>query len=301
MGQQWWEVKVTGHPALEEPLFWRLQSFGCQGTASQLQGQKLTLKAYWYEEQKQLQDLEQMSARLRQDAIAVGSDEVEINWQLVQEEDWAKSWQVHWQPQEVGDRLLIHPYWLPDPTTDRLLLRLNPGAAFGTGAHATTQLCLEALERQLTSELEAGEVRAIADIGCGSGILSIAAQLLGVKQIYAVDIDSLAVNATRDSRDLNGIAPQHLQVEEGSLERLTTMLDQPVDGFVCNILAHVILELIPKYSSVVKPKAWGLLSGILCSQIPMIEQALGQHGWQIISTNIQADWCCLQISPISQR
>ena len=298
MGRQWWEVTIKGDPSLEDPLFWRLQSLGSHGTACQIQGQQLFLTAYFYEEQIQLQELERLTARLRQDAATVSEGEVEIYWQLVPEEDWAQSWQQYWQSQEVGDRLLIHPHWLPDPMTDRILLRLNPGVAFGTGAHPTTQLCLEALERQLTPAQAQGQMRAIADIGCGSGILSIAALLLGAEQAYAVDIDPLAVNAARDSRDLNGIPADALKIKLGSLEELSTLLDHPVDGFVCNILASVILTLIPRLSDLIQPHGWGLLSGILCSQIPIIEQALGEYGWHTISTHTQADWCCLHIGRV---
>ena len=289
------EVTITGNPVLEEPLSWRLQSFGCQGTASQIKGQTLILNAYLYQGQVQPQDLARMSTLLQQDASEFGEGECHVNWQLVQSEDWGQSWKDHWQSQDIGDRLLIHPDWLPTPTTDRLLLRLNPGVAFGTGAHATTQLCLEALERQLVPEQRIGKEMVIADIGCGSGILSIAALLLGADRAYAVDTDPLAVDAARDSRNLNGLAPQQLRIELGSIDDLVSLLDRPVDGFLCNILAEVILQLIPDFSRLTQPVGWGVLSGILCSQIPMVTSALEVNGWQVISTHTQADWCCLHI------
>ncbi|PZD74285.1 Ribosomal protein L11 methyltransferase [Acaryochloris thomasi RCC1774] len=239
-----------------------------------------------YLPESQAPDLEQIAAMLRQDVAEMGCGDLTVTWQIVPEEDWAKSWKAHWHPEEIGDRLLIHPAWLPLPDTDRLVVTLNPGVAFGTGAHATTQLCLRALESQSAETL--------ADLGCGSGILSIAAALLGVQRVYGVDTDPLAVDAARESRNLNGIAADRIQFDLGSIEQVIAT-DQLVDGFVCNILAEVIVQLMPQFRSIVRPGAWGLLSGLLVSQAAMITDALSEHGWQVMEMTQQEDWCCLQI------
>jgi ribosomal protein L11 methyltransferase len=284
--RQWWEISVTADPLLDDPICWRLQEQGCRGTASQQTDQMLTVRGYLPE--GQAPDLEQIAALLRQDVADMGCGSLAVTWQIVPEEDWAKSWKAHWQSAEIGNRLLIHPAWLPLPETNRLVVVLNPGVAFGTGAHATTQLCLRALE------LQASGTRTLADLGCGSGILSIAASLLGVNRVYGVDTDPLAVDAACESRDLNGIGADRIQFSLGSVEQIMAA-DQLVDGFVCNILAEVILKLIPQFRSIVRPGAWGLLSGLLISQQAIITDALAEQDWQVIGMTQQEDWCCLQI------
>ncbi len=288
---EWWEITVTAAPALDDPICWRLQEQGCLGTASQRVDQVLTVRGYL--SHYQVPDLEQIAVLLRQDVSEMDCGTLAIDWRLVPEEDWAKSWKDHWCSEEIGERLLIHPAWLPLPQTDRLVVTLNPGVAFGTGAHATTQLCLKALEKQFAQN-NYQEPQTLADIGCGSGILSIAAVLLGVERVYGVDTDPLAVDAASESRDLNQISSSQIQFQQGSVEQILA-LGHPVNGFVCNILAEVILKLIPQFRQIVKPDAWGLLSGILVSQQNMITDALVQHHWQVINITQQEDWCCLKI------
>ncbi|NJN88495.1 MAG: 50S ribosomal protein L11 methyltransferase, partial [Leptolyngbyaceae cyanobacterium SL_7_1] len=245
MATSWWEIQVLCDPALEELIFWRLDNFGCRGASSEHKGTTLLIQSYMPQEQAQLLDLSALSLFLRQDALCVSLPPPLVRWHLIDEEDWASSWKDYWHPQEIGDRLLINPAWLPIPSeSDRLILRLDPGVAFGTGAHATTQLCLEALEMRLG---EGGTMDAVvADIGCGSGILSIGSILLGAKQAYAVDTDPLAIRATASSRELNQIPSEQLIAEVGSIEMLQKMISSPVDGILCNILAEVIIDLIPK-------------------------------------------------------
>jgi ribosomal protein L11 methyltransferase len=216
-----------------------------------------------------------------------------VQWNLIDEEDWSSSWKTYWNPQEIGDHLLINPAWLPVPEkSDRRVLRLDPGVAFGTGNHATTQLCLESLEMRLSGEETDFTV---ADIGCGSGILSIGAILLGAKRAYAVDTDPLAVQATDNSRELNQIDPDRLIAAEGSIERLMEMTQGPVDGILCNILAEVILDLVPLMGAIAKPTTWGILSGILLDQVKPIADVLEENGWIVATLWRKQDWCCLNI------
>ncbi|KAI9131144.1 50S ribosomal protein L11 methyltransferase [Acaryochloris sp. CCMEE 5410] len=290
---QWWEIKVVGVPLLDDLLFWRLQEEGCQGTASQIVNQELTVCGYLSLDRVQSIDLQKIAERLHQDVQSVGHPAPDISWQLITEEDWAHNWRDYWHPQEVGNRLLIYPAWLEVPAQcERLLIRLNPGVAFGTGAHATTQLCLRALEQQIS---EQSNPLSIADIGCGTGILSIAALLLGVQKAYAVDLDPLAIGATQASRELNGLTSDQLWVKEGSLDQVIQQLQHPVQGFCCNILAHIILDLIPHFADITDQNGWGILSGILDTQEPMIIEALNAHGWQVRDTHHEQDWCSLII------
>jgi len=292
LASSWWEIQVLCDPVLEDLVFWRLEAFGCRGTSSEIKGHSCLVKAYLPQMQAQLLDLAALSLLLRQDALCAELPIPAMQWNLIEEEDWSSSWKDHWQPQTVGDRLLINPAWLPNPEgSDRQILRLDPGVAFGTGAHATTQLCLESLEMRLG---EPGDA-VIADIGCGSGILSIGALLLGAKQIYAVDTDPLAVMSTESNRNLNQIEPHRLLVSEGSIDRLRELTSEPVDGILCNILAEVIIDLIPQMEAIAKPTTWGILSGILLDQVKPVADMLEQSNWIVATLWRRKDWCCLNI------
>lgn len=295
MANSWWEIQILCDPVLEEVIFWRLENFGCRGTSSEMKASACLVQAYLPQLQAQLLDLSALSLLVRQDALCFGVAVPAVQWHLIDEEDWASGWKSYWHPQEIGDRFLINPAWLPMPeSSDRLILRLDPGVAFGTGNHATTQLCLESLEMRMGDDIDTSEM-VVADIGCGSGILSIGSVLLGAKRAYAVDTDPLAIRATLESRDLNLIDPQRLVAEVGSLDKVIELVQEPVDGILCNILAEVILDLIPMMGAIAKPTTWGILSGILLDQVKPIADTLEQSGWVVATLWRRQDWCCLNI------
>ncbi|MFZ4640451.1 MAG: 50S ribosomal protein L11 methyltransferase [Nodosilinea sp.] len=293
MATSWWEVQVLGNPALEDGIFWRFDSFGSQGIASQMRGAACLVKAYFPQHRMELLDLSALALLVKQDALVYDLPAPQIWWTLIDEEDWSKSWKQHWQPEPIGDRLLITPAWLSPPTDNqRLVLRLDPGVAFGTGAHPTTQLCLESLEMRLAT---APETVTLADIGCGSGILSIAAILLGARRVYAADIDDMAVSSAIANRDLNQITAEQMAIVHGSLEALKETIEAPVQGVVCNILAEVIIDLIPQLAPLVSSQSWGIFSGILISQSKLVAETLEQHGWVVATLWRREEWCCLNV------
>ncbi|MEM1366656.1 MAG: 50S ribosomal protein L11 methyltransferase [Cyanobacteria bacterium P01_H01_bin.15] len=293
--EQWWEIEVLCEPILEDAVFLRLSNTGCQGTATEYQQDRLLLKGYLPRADVEVLDLAAVTLWLKQDAQLLSAEEPQLRWHVIEGEDWASSWQQHWQPLSIGDRFLVCPAWLaPEKAeSERLMIRLNPGAAFGTGVHPTTQLCLESLEMRFLLPPEIPPT--IADIGCGSGILSIGAMLLGAKSVVAVDIDSLAVRSTLHNRKLNKIPAEKLRVKQGTYEELLSVTSNGFDGIVCNILAEVIVEIIPHLSDLSQPTTWGVLSGILSEQAPMVSNVLEKHGW-IVATIWQRDpWCCINI------
>jgi ribosomal protein L11 methyltransferase len=291
----WWHIQVLCDPALEDLIFWRLDKFGCRGLAREAKGLTYLVHTYLPQEQAHVLDLAALSIWLRQDALTLGLAAPQCQWHLIDEEDWASSWKQYWKPLDIGDRFLICPAWLDPPeNNDRIVLQLDPGVAFGTGTHPTTQLCLEALEMRMG---DSNPATMIADIGCGSGILSIGAAKLGAKQVYAVDLDPMAIRATRSNRDLNGINRQQLVVGLGSVEQLAALADRSIyfDGILCNILAEVIMDLIPQMTAIAKPHAWAILSGILLEQAKPIADTLEQHGWTVATLWRRKDWCCFNI------
>lgn len=291
----WWEIKINHIPELEDTIFWRLQEFGCQGTALAKEDDSWFIKAYIPSITKEVVDLAALSLWLKQDCFLLGYNTPPISWQLINDEDWASSWKEHWQPMDIGDRFTIYPAWIEPPTeSNRIIIRLDPGSAFGTGVHATTQLCLESLEMRL-DELETPVT--IADIGCGSGILSIGAKLLGAKQVYATDIDPLAIKATKENSELNHV--EGIEIFQGSIDQLMLIPGLKFDGIVCNILAEVIKTMIPDMCKIIKPDGWITLSGILVDQSLEIANLLEKDGWTIASLWKRGEWSCLNARRLS--
>lgn len=304
MSNRWWEIVIKCEPILEESVFWRLEKFGCSGTATEVKisekeedfdlspEQQILIKTYIPEINTQLLDLAALSTWLEQDAKLLEVSVPEAQWQLIDEEDWASSWKQHWKPMEIGDRFLIYPAWeTPPENTDKLILRLDPGAAFGTGTHPTTQLCLESLEMRLSDN---AENQTVADIGCGSGILSLGAIMLGAKNVYAVDTDALATKTCRSNCQLNDVDRERIIVRDGSLEVLSEA-GNIFDGIICNILADTIVDLFPKFNQITHEKSWAILSGILLTQADQVADVVEKQGWTVAALWKRKDWCCFNI------
>ena len=296
MSDRWWEIIVLCDPVLEESVYWRLDKFGCSGTATETKDGLNLIRAYISELAVQSLDLSSLSVWLNQDAAMSETSPPEIQWNLIEEEDWSSNWKKYWQPQEIGDRFLVYPAWLDNPEdSSRLLLRLDPGAAFGTGTHPTTQLCLESLEMRLGEKDTEQSKLVLADIGCGSGILSIGALLLGVDKVYAMDTDPLAVKTCRSNAQLNQLDESHLAIAQGSIDKLLLTTDNPVDGIVCNILADTIIEMFPKFNKITHEHSWAILSGILFDQADDIADAVEANGWNVAALWKRNDWCCFNV------
>lgn len=175
--------------------------------------------------------------------------------EVIADQDWERSWMDNFQPMRFGQRLWIVPSWHAAPEPDAVNLLLDPGLAFGTGTHPTTALCLEWLDGQ---DLEGCN---LLDFGCGSGILAIAALLLGAKQAAGTDIDYQAIEASRDNAERNGIDASRLPLYLP--EQLPA---EQADVVVANILAGPLVALAPQITSLVKPGGRLALSGILAEQ-----------------------------------
>ncbi len=286
---RWWEIKVNYVAELEDTIFWRLQELGCQGTALMEEDQVWYVKGYVPALTTENLDLAALALLLKQDFTVLNQDIPSVSWQLIDDEDWASSWKEHWQPLMIGSRFAVYPVWIEVPSDlDRLLIRLDPGSAFGTGVHQTTQLCLEALEMRVDED---SDELMLADIGCGTGILSIGARLLGAKEVWAVDVDILAVNATIENSEFNHV--DRIEVMQGSIEQIKQKADFKFDGLVCNILAEIIKPIIPDMGEIIKPQGWIILSGILVEQSIDVTNILEEHGWIISALWKKDEWCCI--------
>ncbi len=209
-------------------------------------------------------------------------------YSIVRDEDWAEAWKVHYHPVRIGKRLLIRPAWVElQPEDGVMVVTLDPGMAFGTGTHPTTQLCLEALE-----ELVKPGIRAL-DLGAGSGILAIAAVKLGAVHVHALDTDSLAVQVTSENAEKNGVADS-ITSQQGSLESLLTSARR-FDLIVVNILAKIIIEMCAQgLGQIVRPGGLAVFSGIIDTQADEVEAALRSTGLLPYKRRQQGDWIVIE-------
>ncbi len=219
-----------------------------------------------------------------------------FNWSLIKEEDWLTSWKKYWSPEIVGNHFLILPCWmnLNEKFKDKKIIKIDPGAAFGTGSHPSTYLCLEKMENIFFSD------KKILDIGSGSGILSVAARLLGAKEVYAVDNDYLAINSTKSNFQLNFGDLNNLNTYLGSFNEviLKNQLTQ-FDFVLCNILAEVIKGMIPNIYKCLRNNGEVIFSGILNSQKDEIIKILIKNDLKLLDVTTRKDWACISAQKAS--
>ena len=227
-------------------------------------------------------------------AYGIDPGDISLEEALIDEEDWAESWKQYFKPIRVSERLTIRPTWEPyEPGPGELVIDLDPGMAFGTGTHATTALCLRALDRVVRG----GED--VIDVGTGSGILAIGAVKLGARGVLALDLDPVAVSSAKANAELNGLKDR-IDVRESDLLGVLKggeasagqpfIVKPPVDLVIANILAEIILRFIDDVREALKPGGLYIVSGIYVNKEDAVRQGLEAAGFEIISRDEQEDW-----------
>ncbi|MDO5123182.1 MAG: 50S ribosomal protein L11 methyltransferase [Eubacteriales bacterium] len=221
-------------------------------------------------------------AFLRERLSAEGVDS-EINTLCCNEEDWRNNWRQYFYPIPVGEKLLIRPTWRDKyDAGDRKVIDIDPGLAFGTGNHETTRLCLTELEKHVTEGVK------VLDVGCGSGILSIASVLLGAESAFGVDIDPTAVRTAKENAQLNGVADRCGFVSGN----LTDKVEGTYNIVVANIVADAIIMLSKDVKKFMNEDSVYIMSGIIESRLPDVLSAL-EGSFKVIKALNDAGWVCL--------
>lgn len=200
-----------------------------------------------------------------------------------EEQDWLNNWKQYFNPIEVGEKILIRPTWREkyDPK-DRVVLNLDPGLAFGTGTHETTRLCLQAVEKYTTPQTT------MLDVGCGSGILAVAALLLGAKSAVGVDIDEMAVKTAKENAQLNGVEDK-LTVLAGNL---TEKVEGKYNVVAANIVADAIIMLSKDIKNFMYDDSVYIMSGIIDTRVDDVLNAISDT-FEVKEKLLENGWCCL--------
>jgi ribosomal protein L11 methyltransferase len=315
MQTNWLEVSLTVDGELAEAVADVLARFAPNGVTTQQavdfvndedEGTPvgpITVRAYLPADEK----LEETRQKLEQSLFYLGMIQPlpAPVFTPVADQNWMEAWKERYKPIPIGKRLIIVPAWLESPDATRIPIKIDPGMAFGTGTHPTTQLCLDLIERWFDREQPTTDYgtplihpspAAVIDVGCGSGILSIGALKLGAVFTLGVDIDEASVRASRENADANDIAPEQFVIGLGSVTEIREgkfpIRQAPL--VLANILAPVIIRLFGMgLADLVEPGGVLVLSGILAEQAAAVQSAAEQRGLRFVEKQQLGDWVAI--------
>ena len=240
------------------------------------------IKTYISEERNVMELVEtikQKVSELTGFGIDIGEGSVSLG--QVNEEDWANEWKKYYKPTKIGEKLVVKPTWEDYDVQDGdLVIELDPGMAFGTGTHETTTMCMRELEKYVREDSK------VFDIGCGSGILAIAAAKLGAKDVIAVDLDEVAVKVAAENVAHNNVEDA-VKVLHGNL---IDVVDDKADVVVANIIADIIKILAKDVHSCMKEDAVFISSGIIHAKVDEVKASLIENGFEIVEVKTLGEW-----------
>ncbi|MEO2507113.1 50S ribosomal protein L11 methyltransferase [Clostridium paraputrificum] len=216
-------------------------------------------------------------------ALGIDVGEGKVEFEKMYEEDWANNWKKYYKPSKVGEKIVVKPIWEEyEPKDEELVVELDPGMAFGTGEHETTRMCIQALEKYVQKD------STVFDVGCGSGILAIAAAKLGAKLAVGVDLDPVAVESAKENVGFNNI--DNIEILHGNL---IEVIDGKADIVVANIIAEIICILTEDVSRVIKSNGYFITSGIIHDRVEMVTNKLEECGFEVVKVNKDGEWNCI--------
>ncbi|MCC0631406.1 50S ribosomal protein L11 methyltransferase [Clostridioides sp. ZZV15-6388] len=243
------------------------------------------IKTYVSEEKNVMEFVEIIKQKvlgLRDFGIDIGEGSVSLD--QVNEADWANAWKAYYKPTKVGQRVVVKPTWEDyDMQEGDLIIELDPGMAFGTGTHETTSMCIRELEKYVNKDSK------VFDIGCGSGILAIAAAKLGAKEVVAVDLDEVAVKVAKENV-LENKVEENVSVMHGNL---TDVIKDKADIIVANIIADIIKILAKDVQNFMKEDAIFISSGIILDKVEEVKESLIENGFEIVEVQKLGEWSAI--------
>ena len=308
MDGTWIEVRVITKSEALEPVSGIFYSLDCKGVAIEdpedilgreqgpltwdfadinvleHKGKFAVVKAYFAEEdniEEILGYVNEKLVELKEMGIDLG--EAKVEHEKMYEEDWANTWKQYYKPSKVGEKIVVKPIWEEyEQKEGELVVNLDPGMAFGTGTHETTRMCIQALEKYVKEE------STVFDVGCGSGILAIAAAKLGAKLAVGVDLDPVAVESSIENVGYNNL--NNIEILHGNL---VEVIDGKSDIIVANILAEIICILTDDVKRVMKDGGVFITSGIIHDRVDMVCEKLEATGFEVIEKNRDGEWNCI--------
>lgn len=308
MDGTWIEVRVITKSEALEPVSGIFYSLDCKGVAIEdpedilgreqgpltwdfadinvleHKGKVAVVKAYFAEEdniEEILGYVNEKLVELKEMGIDLG--EAKVEHEKMYEEDWANTWKQYYKPSKVGEKIVVKPIWEEyEEKEGELVVNLDPGMAFGTGTHETTRMCIQALEKYVKEE------STVFDVGCGSGILAIAAAKLGAKLAVGVDLDPVAVESSIENVGYNNL--NNIEILHGNL---VEVIDGKADIVVANILAEIICILTDDVKRVMKYGGVFITSGIIHDRVDMVCEKLEATGFEVIEKNRDGEWNCI--------
>lgn len=245
------------------------------------------VKVYILEDESQAEKIEEIKNMLNRLKASDSEDifgSLNMTFNDIKEEDWANNWKKYFKPFNVGKKLLIKPTWEEcDNKENRIILEIDPGASFGTGSHETTKMCLIGLEDYMKEGDE------VIDVGCGSGILSIAAAKLGCKHVTGVDIDPMCIETSSYLSKINSVSDKF----DVFIGDLAEKVDVQADVVVANIFAHIIKRLTPDTKRILKKGGIFISSGIIKETVDTVIDSYKENGFEILEVNNMGDWYCV--------
>lgn len=304
----WIEIKVITKSEALEPVSGIFYGLDCKGVAIEdpndilgreqgpltwdfadinileHKGNAAVVKGYFSKEdniEEVLQFVEEKLTELKEIGIDIGEGKV-ISTEM-HEEDWANNWKKYYKPTKIGKSIVIQPIWENyEGTEEDLVVKLDPGMAFGTGTHETTRMCVEALEKFVKENSE------VFDIGTGSGILAIVASKLGAKHVVGVDLDPVAVDSAKENLTFNDV--KNVEILEGNL---LDVVEGKADIVVANIIAEIICILVDDVKKAMNKDGIFITSGIIHDRRQMVIDKLEESGFEILEVNKDGEWNCI--------
>ena len=306
MDGTWIEVRVITKSEALEPISGIFYSLDCKGVAIEdpedilgreqgpltwdfadinvleHKGKVAVVKAYFAEEDNIEDVLEYVNERLTElKEMGLDLGEAKVEHEKMHEEDWANTWKQYYKPTKVGEKIVVKPIWEEyEAKEGDLIIELDPGMAFGTGTHETTSMCIQQLEKYVKQDSK------VFDIGCGSGILAIAAAKLGANDVLAVDLDEVAVKVSKENIELNKVEDKVKALHGNLME----VVSDKADIVVANIIADIIKILAKDIKNFMKDDAVFISSGIIHAKVDEVKASLEENGLEIIEVQSLGEW-----------